>query len=105
MPTENDTVLQAGRQPSEDATAVSLLREAGAIIMGKTVTTETAVYVLGKTTHPHGSGRTPGGSSGGSAAAAAAFMVPFAIGTQTDGSIICPASYRRVYGYKPTHGQ
>ncbi|MDF1593294.1 MAG: amidase [Desulfobacterales bacterium] len=105
MPTENGTILHAGRQPGEDATAVSLLREAGAIIMGKTVTTELAVYAPGKTTNPYDSRRTPGGSSSGSAAAVAAFMVPLAIGTQTNGSVIRPASYCGVYGYKPTHGR
>ena len=105
MPTENGTILHAGRQPGEDATVVSLLREAGAIIMGKTVTTELAVYAPGKTTNPHDSKRTPGGSSSGSAAAVAAFMVPLAIGTQTNGSVIRPASYCGIYGYKPTHGR
>jgi Asp-tRNA(Asn)/Glu-tRNA(Gln) amidotransferase A subunit family amidase len=104
MPTENGTILHAGRQPVEDATAVALLREAGAIIMGKTVTTELAVYAPGKTRNPHDVDRTPGGSSSGSAAAVAACMVPLAIGTQTNGSIIRPASYCGVYGYKPTHG-
>ncbi len=104
MPTEDGTVLHAGRQPDEDATAVALLRQAGAIIMGKTVTTELAVYAPGKTRNPHDPGRTPGGSSSGSAAVVAAFMVPLAIGTQTNGSVIRPASYCGVYGYKPTHG-
>jgi Asp-tRNA(Asn)/Glu-tRNA(Gln) amidotransferase A subunit family amidase len=104
MPTEKGTILHAGRQPVEDATAVALLREAGAIIMGKTVTTELAVYAPGKTRNPHDVDRTPGGSSSGSAAAVAACMVPLAIGTQTNGSIIRPASYCGVYGYKPTHG-
>ncbi|MFQ5829063.1 MAG: amidase [Candidatus Methylomirabilia bacterium] len=104
MPTEDGTVLHAGRVPTEDATAVALLREAGAIIMGKTVTTELAVYSPGKTRNPHDLQRTPGGSSSGSAAAVAAFMVPLAIGTQTNGSVIRPASYCGVYGYKPGHG-
>ena len=88
----------------EDATAVALLREAGAIILGKTVTTELAVYSPGKTRNPHDPERTPGGSSSGSAAAVAAFMAPLAIGTQSNGSIIRPASYCGVYGYKPSHG-
>ncbi|MEW6670326.1 MAG: amidase [Thermodesulfobacteriota bacterium] len=105
MPTENGTILHAGRQPVEDATAVSLLRGAGAIIMGKTVTTELAVYAPGKTANPHSPLRTPGGSSSGSAAAVAAFMVPLAVGTQTNGSVIRPASYCGVFGYKPTHGR
>jgi Asp-tRNA(Asn)/Glu-tRNA(Gln) amidotransferase A subunit family amidase len=77
---------------------------AGAIIMGKTVTTELAVYSPGKTRNPHDLSRTPGGSSSGSAAAVAAGMVPLAIGTQTNGSVIRPASYCGVYGYKPTFG-
>ena len=104
MPTENGTVLHAGRRPGEDATAVSLLRAAGAVILGKTVTTELAVYAPGKTTNPHDPRRTPGGSSSGSAAAVAASMVPLAVGTQTNGSVIRPASYCGVYGFKPTHG-
>ena len=104
MPTEDGTVLHAGRQPAEDATAVALLRQAGAVIMGKTVTTELAVSHPGKTRNPHDPERTPGGSSSGSAAAVAGFMVPLAVGTQTNGSVIRPASYCGVYGYKPTHG-
>ena len=104
MPTEDGTVLHAGRTPAYDATAVGLLREAGAVILGKTVTTELAVYAPGKTRNPHDPARTPGGSSSGSAAAVAAQMVPLAIGTQTNGSVIRPASYCGVYGYKPSHG-
>jgi Asp-tRNA(Asn)/Glu-tRNA(Gln) amidotransferase A subunit family amidase len=104
MPTENGTVLHAGRQPQEDATVVSLLRKAGAVILGKTVTTELAVYAPGKTTNPHDPRRTPGGSSSGSAAAVAARMVPLAVGTQTNGSVIRPASYCGVHGYKPSFG-
>jgi Asp-tRNA(Asn)/Glu-tRNA(Gln) amidotransferase A subunit family amidase len=104
MPTEDGTVLHAGRQPIEDATAVSLLRQAGAVILGKTVTTELAVFSPGKTRNPHDPERTPGGSSSGSAAAVAAGMVPLAIGTQTNGSVIRPASFCGVYGYKPTYG-
>ncbi len=104
MPTEDGTVLHAGRRPAEDATAVAQLREAGAILLGKTVTTELAVYSPGKTRNPHDTKRTPGGSSSGSAAAVAAFMAPLAIGTQSNGSVIRPASYCGVYGYKPSHG-
>jgi Asp-tRNA(Asn)/Glu-tRNA(Gln) amidotransferase A subunit family amidase len=104
MPTENGTVLHAGRRPTEDATAVSLLRQAGAILLGKTVTTELAVYAPGKTRNPHDPRRTPGGSSSGSAAAVAARMVPLSLGTQTNGSVIRPAAYCGVVGYKPTHG-
>ena len=105
LPTENGTVLHGGRTPSEDATLVSRLREAGAVILGKTVTTELAVYDPGKTTNPHDAARTPGGSSSGSAAAVAAFMAPLAVGSQTNGSMIRPASFCGVFGYKPTHGR
>ncbi len=105
MPTEDGTVLHAGRQPEADAAAVALLREAGAVILGKTVTTELAVFSPGKTRNPHDPECTPGGSSSGSAAAVAAGMVPLAIGTQTNGSVIRPASYCGVYGYKPTYGR
>ncbi|MBI1736013.1 MAG: amidase [Candidatus Rokubacteria bacterium] len=105
MPTENGTVLHAGREPREDATVVAALRAAGAVILGKTVTTELAVYAPGKTRNPHDPRRTPGGSSSGSAAAVAASMVPGAIGTQTNGSVIRPASYCGVYGFKPTWGR
>lgn len=104
MPTEYGTVLHAGHSPAEDATAVAQLRQAGAIIMGKTVTTELAVFAPGKTTNPHDAARTPGGSSSGSAAAVAAGMVPLAIGSQTNGSTIRPASYCGVFGFKPSHG-
>jgi Asp-tRNA(Asn)/Glu-tRNA(Gln) amidotransferase A subunit family amidase len=104
MPTEDGTPLHAGRTPAYDATAVARLREAGAVILGKTVTTELAVYAPGKTRNPHDSRRTPGGSSSGSAAAVAAGMVPLAIGSQTNGSVIRPASYCGVVGYKPSHG-
>jgi Asp-tRNA(Asn)/Glu-tRNA(Gln) amidotransferase A subunit family amidase len=104
MPTEDGTILHSGRRPVEDATAVTRLREAGAVILGKTVTTELAVFSPGKTRNPHDLTRTPGGSSSGSAAAVAAGMVPLAIGTQTNGSMIRPASFCGVYGFKPTFG-
>jgi Asp-tRNA(Asn)/Glu-tRNA(Gln) amidotransferase A subunit family amidase len=104
MPTENGSVLHAGRTPSRDATAVSLLRAAGAVIIGKTVTTEFAYFSPGKTRNPHNPEHTPGGSSSGSAAAVAANMVPLAIGSQTNGSTIRPASYCGVIGFKPSHG-
>lgn len=104
MPTEDGTVLHAGRQPLHDSKVVALLREAGAIILGKTVTTELAVYAPGKTHNPHDQSRTPGGSSSGSAAAVAAQMVPLAVGSQTNGSVIRPASYCGVVGFKPTRG-
>jgi len=103
-PTENGTPAHKGREPGDDATLVSALRDAGAIIMGKTVTTELAVQHPGKTCNPHNPGHTPGGSSSGSAAAVADNMIPLAVGTQTGGSVIRPASFCGVYGYKPTHG-
>ncbi|WP_241503882.1 amidase [Ferruginivarius sediminum] len=104
MPTQNGTPLHKDRQPRKDAAAVERLREAGAIILGKTVTTELAVYHPGKTRNPHNPAHTPGGSSSGSAAAVAAGMVPLALGTQTNGSVIRPASFCGVFGYKPSFG-
>ncbi len=104
MPTENGTVLHAGRRPASDAAIITGLRNAGAIIFGKTVTTELATYAPGKTRNPHHPEHTPGGSSSGSAAAVAAGMVPLAVGTQTNGSVIRPAAFCGVYGYKPTSG-
>lgn len=104
-PTENGTAIDDGRQPTEDAHVIALLQQAGAVIMGKTVTTELAVYSPGKTRNPHDPAHTPGGSSSGSAAAVASGMVPLAIGTQTNGSVIRPASYCGVFGFKPTHGR
>jgi Asp-tRNA(Asn)/Glu-tRNA(Gln) amidotransferase A subunit family amidase len=103
-PTEFGSPLWEGRTPRRDAAAVARLRAAGAVIMGKTVTTEYAYYKPGKTRNPHDPERTPGGSSSGSAAAVAAFMVPGAIGSQTNGSVIRPAAFCGVVGYKPTHG-
>ena len=104
MPTECGTAIHKGRQPERDAAAVSRLKEAGAVIMGKTVTTEFAFMHPAGTTNPHSSDRTPGGSSSGSAAAVAAGHVPLAIGTQTNGSVIRPASFCGIYGLKPTRG-
>ena len=104
MPTENGTPLHKGRTPARDAAVVERLRAAGAVIMGKTVTTECAYFYPGKTRNPHNPEHTPGGSSSGSAAAVAAGMVPLALGTQTNGSVIRPAAYCGVYGFKPTHG-
>jgi Asp-tRNA(Asn)/Glu-tRNA(Gln) amidotransferase A subunit family amidase len=104
MPTENGSVLHAGRTPSRDAAVVAMLRGAGAVIMGKTVTTEFAGRTPGKTRNPHNPTHTPGGSSSGSAAAVAAGMAPLALGSQTAGSTIRPASVCGVYGFKPTHG-
>jgi Asp-tRNA(Asn)/Glu-tRNA(Gln) amidotransferase A subunit family amidase len=102
--TECGSPLLKGRQPIRDCTAVQRLRAAGAVIIGKTVTTEFAYFHPGKTRNPRDVTRTPGGSSSGSAAAVAAGMVPLAIGSQTNGSVIRPASYCGVYGVKPTHG-
>ena len=103
-PTECGSTLFKGRQPARDCTAVARLREAGAVIIGKTVTTECAYFHPGPTRNPHDLERTPGGSSSGSAAAVAAGMVPLAVGSQTNGSVIRPASFCGVYGIKPTHG-
>lgn len=104
FPTECGSPLLKGRRPMRDSTAVSRLRTAGAVIIGKTVTTEFAFFSPGPTRNPHDLARTPGGSSSGSAAAVAAGMVPLAIGSQTNGSVIRPAGYCGVYGVKPTHG-
>ncbi len=103
-PTENGSPLFAGRRPFHDASVVAKLRVAGAIIFGKTVTTEFAFYHPGKTRNPRDPERTPGGSSSGSAAAVAAGMLPLAIGTQTNGSVIRPAAFCGVFGAKPSHG-
>lgn len=102
--TQYGSPIHAGRKTVEDATVVSKLRQAGAIVLGKTVTAEFAVLSPGPTTNPHDQTRTPGGSSSGSAAAVAAGMVPLALGTQTNGSVIRPASYCGVVGYKPSFG-
>jgi Asp-tRNA(Asn)/Glu-tRNA(Gln) amidotransferase A subunit family amidase len=104
MPTEFGSRLWVGRTPRRDSAAVARLRAAGAVIMGKTVTTEYAYFTPGKTRNPHDPKRTPGGSSSGSAAAVAAHMVPGAIGSQTNGSVIRPAAFCGVVGFKPTHG-
>ena len=104
MPTENGTVLHAGRTPRTDAAVVARLRAAGAVILGKTVTTECAYFHPGKTRNPHNPEHTPGGSSSGSAAAVAAGMVPLALGSQTNGSVIRPAAFCGAYGFKPSHG-
>jgi Asp-tRNA(Asn)/Glu-tRNA(Gln) amidotransferase A subunit family amidase len=104
IPTENGCALDAGRVPSRDAFVVERLKAAGALIMGKTVTTELAFMHPGKTRNPHDPARTPGGSSSGSAAAVADGMIPLAVGTQTGGSVIRPASFCGVTGFKPTFG-
>lgn len=104
MPTARGSILFAGRRPRTDAACVAAFRRAGAVILGKTVTTELAFYAPGRTRNPRDPSRTPGGSSSGSAAAVAASMVPAALGSQTAGSIIRPASFCGVVGYKPGHG-
>ena len=104
MPTEYGSAIYAGRTPSRDATVVARLRAAGAVIMGKTVTTEFAYFSPGKTRNPHNPEHTPGGSSSGSAAAVGANMVPLALGSQTNGSTVRPAAYCGIVGFKPTHG-
>ena len=103
-PTECGTPLLRGRRPTRDAACVAALRSAGAVVLGKTVTTELAFFAPGPTRNPKGLGHTPGGSSSGSAAAVADFMVPAALGTQTAGSIIRPAAFCGVVGFKPSHG-
>jgi Asp-tRNA(Asn)/Glu-tRNA(Gln) amidotransferase A subunit family amidase len=103
-PTEYGSPIFAGHRPNADAAVVRKLREAGAVILGKTVSTEFAYYHPGKTRNPRDLSRTPGGSSSGSAAAVAAGMVPLAIGSQTNGSMIRPAAFCGVFGIKPSHG-
>lgn len=104
QPTAYGSPLHAGHRPERDATAVARLRAAGAVIVGKTVTTEFALFAPGPTRNPLDPARTPGGSSSGSAAAVAAGLVPLALGTQTAGSIVRPASFCGVFGAKPTFG-
>jgi amidase len=107
MPTTYGSPIYAGWRPKVDAACVAACREAGAVILGKTVSTEFATFQPGPTRNPRAPAdrpHTPGGSSSGSAAAVAAGMVPLAFGTQTAGSIVRPAAYCGVVGYKPTHG-
>ena len=104
MPTECGTKLRRGKSLSQDSEVSNLIKNSGAILMGKTVTTELAYFDPGKTKNPHDYTRTPGGSSSGSAAAVASYMTPLAVGTQTNGSVIRPASYCGVVGYKPSFG-
>ena len=105
LPTAYGSPIYAGNQPMADAAAVALCKESGALVMGKTVTTEFAYFQPGPTRNPRNLAHTPGGSSSGSAAAVADHMVPLALGTQTAGSIIRPAAYCGVVGYKPSHGR
>ena len=104
MPTGHNSPIFEGRVPFGDAACVALCRTANAVILGKTVTTEFANRHPGPTTNPHNQAHTPGGSSSGSAAAVADGQVPLAFGTQTGGSVIRPAAYCGVIGYKPTYG-
>lgn len=104
MPTTYGSPIYAGHRTASDAAAVALARAAGAIVVGKTVTTEFATFHPGPTRNPHNLAHTPGGSSSGSAAAIADFMVPLAFGSQTAGSIVRPAAFCGVVGYKPTYG-
>ena len=104
QPTENGTPLDTGRQPDADATVVCRLRAAGALILGKTVTTELACGAANATRNPHAPSRTPGGSSSGSAATVAAGGVPLALGTQTAGSVVRPSAFCGVWGMKPSFG-
>ena len=104
MPTAYGSPIFAGHRPQQDAACVKRLRDLGAIVLGKTVTTEFAYFTPGPTANPHDTARTPGGSSSGSAAAVADFMVPLAYGSQTAGSVIRPAAYCGVVGFKGTHG-
>lgn len=103
-PTECGSPQLAGRRPERDSAVVRKLREAGAVIIGKTVSTEFAYFHPGPTRNPRDLARTPGGSSSGSAAAVAAGMVPLSIGSQTNGSMIRPAAFCGVFGIKPSHG-
>jgi Asp-tRNA(Asn)/Glu-tRNA(Gln) amidotransferase A subunit family amidase len=105
MPTAYGSDIYPGFRPNGDASCVAVARAAGAVVLGKTVTTEFAFVNPGKTRNPHNPAHTPGGSSSGSAAGVADFMVPLALGTQTGGSVIRPASFCGVVGYKPTYGQ
>ncbi|HJW25074.1 MAG TPA: amidase [Rhodocyclaceae bacterium] len=103
MPTTYGSPIYRDHRPTLDAPSVTQLKAAGAVIMGKLVTAEFATYTPGKTANPHNPAHTPGGSSSGSAAAVADFHVPLAMGTQTAGSIIRPASFNGIIGYKPTY--
>ncbi|HML12385.1 MAG TPA: amidase, partial [Xanthobacteraceae bacterium] len=103
FPTGYGTTFHDGHRPASDAALVSMIRRAGGIVLGKTVTTELAHLRPGKTRNPHNPAHTPGGSSSGSAAAVAAGMVPIAVGSQTGGSVIRPAAYCGVAGFKPSY--
>jgi len=104
FPTERGTPIHKGRQPSADATCVKLMRKSGAILLGKVVTTEYAMFTPNETRNPLNLAHTAGGSSSGTGAAVADKMVPIAFGNQTAGSLIRPAAFCGIYGLKPTHG-
>jgi Asp-tRNA(Asn)/Glu-tRNA(Gln) amidotransferase A subunit family amidase len=104
LPTGYGSAIYRNYQPSRDAACLALVRAAGGILLGKTVSAEFAFFTPGKTANPHNPNHTPGGSSSGSAAAVADYMVPLAFGTQTAGSVIRPAAFCGVVGYKPTFG-
>jgi Asp-tRNA(Asn)/Glu-tRNA(Gln) amidotransferase A subunit family amidase len=104
LPTECGSEIFSGHRPAKDAACIAAMKQAGAILLGKTVATEFATYRPGKTRNPHNPAHTPGGSSSGSAAAVADCMVPLAFGNQTAGSHIRPASYCGICAFKPTHG-
>ena len=105
MPTGYGSAVYAGHRPAADAAAVTLCREAGALLPGKTVSTEFAYFHPGPTRNPRGPRHTPGGSSSGSAAAVADAMLPLALATQTAASVIRPAAYCGIVGYKPSWGR
>src|SRR4051794_8242334 len=104
MPTAYGSPIYRGHRPAADASCVALARAAGAVVLGKTVTTEFAAFTPGKTANPRNPAHTPGGSSSGSAAAVADRMAPLAFGTQTAGSVIRPATFCGIVGYKPSFG-
>jgi amidase len=104
MPTAYGSPIYERHQPAADASCVALLRQAGVVILGKTITTEFAYMTPRGTRNPHNPAHTPGGSSSGSAAAVADFMVPLSYGTQTAGSVIRPASFCGVVAYKGSYG-
>jgi Asp-tRNA(Asn)/Glu-tRNA(Gln) amidotransferase A subunit family amidase len=104
LPTEMGSPIYRGHRPMADAACVALVRAAGAVILGKTITCEFAGMTPNITTNPHNTAHTPGGSSSGSGAAVADCMVPAAFGTQTGGSVLRPAAYCGVFGFKPTFG-
>lgn len=105
MPTAYGSPIYKGHRPAADAATVAMLREAGAVVLGKTVTTEFAYFQPGPTANPHNAGHTPGGSSSGSAAAIADRMVPLAFGSQTAASVTRPAAYCGTIGFKSTWGR